>query len=130
MSDRSQYTAQQFIDAITDSAGIISTIAKRVGCDWHTAKKYITTRPTIEQAYDDECQKVLDLAETVVLQSLRNKDEQMAKWYLTMKGRERGYAQTQRNEVTGAGGGAIVVDEPALRGRVKDILDKYGPDDE
>jgi len=37
---------------------------------------------------------------------------------------------TQRNEVTGAGGGAIVVDEPALRGRVKDILDKYGPDDE
>ena len=37
---------------------------------------------------------------------------------------------TQRTEITGAGGGAIVVDESALRARVKDILDRYGPDDE
>ena len=104
MSDRSQYTAQDFIAAIAGSAGIVSTIAKRVGCDWHTARKYIDTRPTIMAAYEDECNKVLDLAETVVIESLQQKDEQMAKWYLTMKGRERGYAQTQRNEVTGADG--------------------------
>ena len=104
MSDRSQYTAQQFIDAIPNSAGIISTIAKRVGCHWHTAKKYIFGMPTVLAAYEDECNKVLDLAETVILESLQQKDEQMAKWYLTMKGRDRGYAQTQRNEVTGADG--------------------------
>ena len=36
----------------------------------------------------------------------------------------------QPQEISGKGGGAIIVDEPALRGRVKDILDKYGPDDE
>ena len=107
MSDRSQYTAQQFIDAIPNSAGIISTIAKRVGCHWHTAKKYIHGMPTVLAAYEDECNKVLDLAETVILESLQQKDEQMAKWYLTMKGRDRGYAQTQRNEVTGVEGGPV-----------------------
>ena len=104
MANRNQYTAQDFIDAIPNSAGIINTIAGRVGCDWHTAKKYIDNYPTIASAYDDECQKVLDLAETVVLQSLKDKDTQMAKWYLSMKGRDRGYATTQRNEVTGADG--------------------------
>ena len=124
MSDRSQYTAQQFIDAIAGSAGIVSTIAKRVGCDWHTARKYIDTRPTIMAAYEDECNKVLDLAETVVIESLQHKDEQMAKWYLTMKGRERGYSQTQRNEVTGAEG------TPLIPQRAETALDKvYGDAD-
>lgn len=36
------YTAAQFIEAIPGTGGIISAIAKRVGCDWITAKKYIT----------------------------------------------------------------------------------------
>ena len=27
--------------AIIDSGGIMSTIAERLGCDWHTAQKYI-----------------------------------------------------------------------------------------
>jgi hypothetical protein len=33
------YNAQQFIKAIKNSGGIITTIAARVGCDWDTAKK-------------------------------------------------------------------------------------------
>jgi len=36
------YKASQFIAAIPGSAGIISIIARRVGCDWNTAKKYVT----------------------------------------------------------------------------------------
>ena len=93
-----QYTARQFIDAIPGTGGIITTIAKRVGCTWNTAKKHIVEKPTVAAAYAAECESVLDAAESVILGDIQNKDVQTSKWYLTMKGRERGYAQTQRQE--------------------------------
>jgi hypothetical protein len=55
------YTAAQFIAAIPGTGGIITTIAARIPCAWHTAKKYIEKWPTVKQAYDDECNKVLRL---------------------------------------------------------------------
>ena len=102
-----KYTAKVFIDAIPKTGGIISTIAARVGCDWHTAKKYITTKPTIKAAYDAECESVIDMAEGVLLKGIESGDTADAKWYLTRKGKHRGYAQ--RQEITGADGAPLVV---------------------
>ncbi len=101
------YRAQDFIAAIPKSGGIISTIAKRVGCDWNTAKKWCTEKPTVRQAYEDECESLLDMAEGVILKSIQGGDSADAKWYLTRKGKGRGYAE--RQEITGADGGALVV---------------------
>ena len=92
-SHSGKYTAQQFISAIPGSGGIVSIIADRVGCAWNTARKYIDKHPTVRVAYNAECEKVLDAAESVILGKIKEKDEQIAKWYLTMKGRRRGYAQ-------------------------------------
>ncbi len=66
MSNR--YKASQFIDAIPGSGGIISTIAKRVGCDWHTANTWILNKPTVNSAYSAECETVTDAAESVVIE--------------------------------------------------------------
>jgi len=99
----SKHRVQDFIDAIPGTGGIISTIAKKVGCSWHTAKRYIETYPTIAQAYADECAVVLDLAETKVISAINDGDIQTAKWYLTMKGQGRGYTRTERCDVTSGG---------------------------
>ena len=104
------YTARQFIDAIPGTGGIITTIAKRLGCTWHTAKRYIMTRPTVAAAYAAECESVLDAAESVIIGDIIDKDVQTSKWYLMMKGRERGYAQTQKLEHTGADGGTVKIE--------------------
>lgn len=104
---RNQYNAQTFIDAIPKSAGIISTIASRVGCDWHTAKKYIDTYPTVKQAYLDECERVTDLAETELIKAIQNGDLQAVKYYLSTKGKHRGYVE--RQELTGADSGPVQV---------------------
>lgn len=112
MPGANQYRAQQFIDAISGSGGIITTIAKRVGCSWHTAKKYIDGYATVAQAYADECEKVLDAAESVIVGGIvEEKDRQIAKWYLTMKGGDRGYASKQKLEHTGADGGPLTFKE-------------------
>ena len=79
------YTAKQFINAIPGSGGIISTIAKRVGCDWHTAKKYITEYVTVNQAYEDECEEINDMVVSVILKSIKEGNTQDAKWWASRK---------------------------------------------
>ena len=108
----SKYTTQEFIDAIAGTGGIVSAIARKVGCDWNTAKKYIDTYPTVRAAYDAECEAMLDLAESTVLRNIKLAaqgvgDTADAKWYLTKKGKRRGYGDSM--EVTGEGGGMIPV---------------------
>ena len=106
----SKYTANDFIAAIPGTGGIISAIARKVNCDWSTAKKWIDDYPTVKRAYDAECEAMLDLAESAVLRNIKlaaqgEGDTADAKWYLTKKGKRRNYGDAV--EVTGEGGGAV-----------------------
>lgn len=101
------YRTEMFIDAIPGTAGIISSIAKRVGCDWHTCKKWVMEYPTVAKAYQDECEAVADLAETTVIKAIRDGDVGTARWYLATKGKKRGYGE--RLELTGADEGPLVI---------------------
>jgi len=113
-----RYSASQFIVAIPGSAGIISIIARRVGCDWNTAKKYVTQYPTVAAAYQAEIETPLDTAESVVIRNIQLAAKQQqeadapvdstdAKWYLTMKGKNRGYST--RQEISGPDGAPVPV---------------------
>lgn len=106
MAGANQYTAKQFIDAIPGSGGIITTIAKRVGCDWHTAKKYVTEFATVRQAYEDECNHMGDALESKAAAIAMQGDGPMLRFLLSTKWKDRGY--TERQEVTGKDGGEIV----------------------
>lgn len=96
------YRAEDFIRAIPKSGGIISTIASRVGCSWPTAKKWIDEKPTVRAAYDAECERVLDMAEGVIMKSIEQGETQDAKWYLTKKGKGRGYGDKVDVEHSGS----------------------------
>jgi hypothetical protein len=112
------YTAKQFIDAIPGTGGIVSTIADRVGCKWHTARKYIEEYPTVKDVYNEEIERVIDLAEGVLIQNIqiaakqakagRDVDTSDVKWFLSRKAKSRGYVE--RQEVTGADGGKVQIE--------------------
>jgi len=99
------YTAEQFIKAIPGTGGIITMIAKKVGCARNTAASYIAKHPTVKQAYDNECETVLDMAESKTITKMNNDDWEVIKYYLSTKGKNRGY--TQRTEHTGEDGEPI-----------------------
>lgn len=103
------YNVQQFIDAIPGSGGIISVIARRVGCSWGTARTYVTKYPTVKAVYDDEVESIIDTAESVVIESMREGDVSTAKWYLVTKGKDRGY--TERHEIDAQAAINIIMDE-------------------
>lgn len=104
------YKVQDFIAAIPGTGGVITHIAQKVGCTWHTAKKYVTGYSTVQRAYDNECEKVLDAAETAIISVIMppkdkaqragwEADLPTVKWYLTMKGGGRGYAPKRRLDI-------------------------------
>ena len=92
------YTAQQFLEALPGTGGIVTAIARKVGCDWSTAKKYIDNYATVQRAYQDECESILDLAEAKVISAIKDGDSQMIRYYLSTKGKRRGYSEKVETE--------------------------------
>jgi len=102
------YTNAQFEAAIRDSAGIINTVARRVGCDWHTAEKRIFKNERLARLFEDEASKVDDLAESVVIKAMQEGDVGAAKWWLERRRRGK-YATRVETELSGKDGGAMVI---------------------
>ena len=98
---RAIYTAKQFIDAIPGTGGIITAIARKVGCDWYTVKRHIDKQPTVARAYQDETEKIADLAETKLIEQMNEGDGPMIRFFLSTKAKHRGYTQQVDLEQTG-----------------------------
>ena len=116
---KTKHDLDEVIEAIKGSGGIKQAIAGRLGVVRNTVNNYLDRWATAREAYEQECQINLDIAESIIITNLRiqHKHQQKtgetvdtsdAKWFTTMKGRERGYAQTQRTELTGADGGDLI----------------------
>jgi len=113
MSSSKGYTEKKVLAAIKGSGGIVTTIANRLGSDWHTAKKLSQKWESTRQAYTDERETILDMSETTLLKSIKEGDTQSAKWMLSTLGRERGFKE--RVEIVGKDGGPVafeIVDPP------------------
>lgn len=100
------YKAQDFIDAIPGTGGAITALARAVGCDWHTAKKYVEEYPTVARAWEAERESVTDKARYNVVRSIVNDGNvQDSKWWLQVMDRE--FMPKSQQEITGKDGGAI-----------------------
>jgi hypothetical protein len=96
------YSQDIILKAIKDSGGIVSTVARRLDCQWITAKTYINKWEATKRAMSDEEETVLDMAESAVYKSIKEGNTQDAKWLLSTKGKNRGFSE--RQEITGKDG--------------------------
>jgi len=117
MSAKRNFTKEQVLKAIEGTAGIMSTVASRLQCEWHTAQSYVDKWVCTQEAFKNERERVLDLAESVLIQNIRLMskvqtesgeivDTGDAKWMLSRMGKHRGYAE--RTEVSGPDDGPVV----------------------
>ena len=94
-------TQEQMLEAIKNSQGLISKIQKKLETilretiAWETVEKYINKWDECVQAVRAEKEAMLDLAENNIFKDLVNGDTATSKWFLRMKGKERGYVETQ-----------------------------------
>jgi len=99
--------AKTVIEAIKGTAGIVSTIAKRLGVEWHTANDRIQKYPEALKAFQDEREGILDMAEATILTAIKQGDAGSAKWLLSTLARSRGFGD--KVEVSGKDGGPVEI---------------------
>lgn len=97
-------TEKKTLEAIKGSAGIISTIARRLDVDWHTAEARIQKHPAALAAFTAEREGILDMAEATIYTAIKQGDTGSAKWLLSTIGRKRGFTEKQDIALTGTEG--------------------------
>ena len=93
-----RFTAQQFIDAMPGTGGIVSKLAERCKCAWHTARGAIERWPTVKRAWQNERHRVSDKAQSNVITAIvENGDLPTSKWWLQLMDDE--FMPKQRQEI-------------------------------
>lgn len=112
-----KFTAQDMIDALTATHGMITLAAKRLGCAPNTVRRYIDKYPTVAEAKQDAHEALGDQVElTLVNMALGKPSPDGMGWIVEpniasliflakTQFKERGYSE--RHEVTGKDGGSI-----------------------
>jgi hypothetical protein len=96
-----KYELDKVLDAIKGSSGIKATIMRRLGCSRNTVDNYLKRYATAQAAYDEEVEIVGDLAESVIISAIKNKDVDTAKWYAKSKLKHRGYTDSVEQKHSG-----------------------------
>jgi hypothetical protein len=86
---RLRYSAVR--NAIKGSAGIISVIAQKLDCDWHTVDKFISHHPKLKRHIQNEREKLVDLAESKLTEKVETGDNWAIGRVLDGPGKRRGW---------------------------------------
>lgn len=78
--------------AIEGSGGVILTVAKRLKCDWLTAKTKIEAAGLADLLVSER-EATLDLAENKLFENINDNDTTSIIFYLKTQGRKRGYVE-------------------------------------
>lgn len=98
MGRHRNFKKKDVLDAIADSYGIVSTVAAKLHCNWHTADEYIKKWPETLQALNDEEESKLDFVEGKAIKKINEGDGAMIRFYLATKGKKRGFTYDEKLE--------------------------------
>ena len=93
MAKKPKFTAQQVIEALQATRGLVYLAAQRLGCDPDTIMNYCKRYPTVEQAKHDARGALLDLAEAKLFLAVQRDEAWAITFCLKTIGRSRGYAE-------------------------------------
>lgn len=87
------YTAENVIEAVKESRGFVTTIAKRLGCSRYNVYKLAEKFPTVQQAINEEREGLKDFAEGKLLEQINTGNITAIIFYLKTQGKGRGYIE-------------------------------------
>ena len=92
---------------IDDYSGNLSMVARSLGLSRMTIYRFIDNHPTCKVALDEAREKMIDNVESKLYNKALEGDTTAMIFFLKTQGKSRGYVE--RQEVTGADGGAVLV---------------------
>ena len=95
------------IDAVQDAKGILAAAARQLGCSRTTLYNYMERYSTVKDAYIDARESLIDFTEQQLFKQVSEGNITAIIFTLKTIGKRRGYVE--RQEVTGANGGELVI---------------------
>lgn len=108
------------IAMLRQCGGIKTVAAEKLNVSRSTLYLFLNDHPEIQEASADIEEELLDVAEDRVVIAIRSGEMPTVRWYLELKGKERGYVR--RVETTGKNGGPVET-------RQKPDLSNYSDDE-
>lgn len=100
-------TAEKIIPLIEEYMGNLSLVARKLGVSRTTVYRFMENKPTLQLALTDAREKMVDNVESKLYSKALDGDTTSMIFFLKTQGKSRGYVE--RQEVTGADGGAVIV---------------------
>lgn len=99
---------KNFLTALEKTGGIITPACQQVGISRESIRLWRKEDPEFDAAIAEVNETALDFAETALMKNIQAGDTQAIKFYLSTKGRCRGYAEKQIIE------GELTVNRPRV----------------
>lgn len=100
-----KYTTATLSAALRATGGKVYLAARQLGCAPKTIYNRIAAEPALAQLLDEVREETIDLAESKLLQLIREAHLSAIIFYLKTQAKHRGYVERQGQ--TGAGGGPV-----------------------
>lgn len=101
-------SAEKLIPLIEELNGNLSMVSRKLGVARNTVYRFISDKPTIQQALSDAREKMIDNVESKLYSKALDGDTTAMIFFLKTQGKSRGYVE--RQEVTGANGGKVQIE--------------------
>jgi hypothetical protein len=102
-----KFTNAQIIDGLNSVNGMVYLAARKIGCNPATIYNRMKSSTAIREACDNARGELIDISEQKLRIAVMNGEPWAVAMVLKTLGKSRGYVE--RQEVTGADGGAVVV---------------------
>jgi len=104
MAGKQKYTAEELIAAAQATGGNKSAVARKLNCDRQTVQNYCNRYVTVDRAFEQERQKMIDWAESGLRDAvITHKEPWAIKFTLATIGKDRGYTEEKRVDLTSKG---------------------------
>ena len=91
-----ELTQAQVERALTAAGGLVTSTAKRLGCAPKTVYRYIERFPALKHVLTEARESSVDLAESKLIEAIKNGNLTAIIFFLKTQGKSRGY--TERSE--------------------------------
>ena len=89
--NKERFTAEEVAKALEETGGIVTVAAARLGCARQTVSNYIQRYESVAQAREDGRDRSIDIAESMLMQQVRNGNITAIIYFLKTQGRHRGW---------------------------------------
>ena len=90
------FTQSQVAGALTAASGLVTSAAKRLGCNPKTLYRYIDRFPALKDVLREARESSIDLAESKLMEAIKAGNLTAIIFFLKTQGKSRGY--TERSE--------------------------------